>query len=509
MMARPKVTLIGAGPGDPELITLRGVRALGAADLVLCDALVHPGLLRHCAADAEIRFVGKRAGRKSPKQKEITDQLIEAARAGKNVVRLKGGDPLLFGRGSEEAEALADAEVDFEIIPGVPSVMGAGAFAGITLTHRELSSSVALLTATESPDKEGDGHDWGRLATATDTLVIFMGVRKLASLMQQLIANGRAAETPAAIVQSASLPDQRVVVGTVGTIADRAKEEGIGTPALTIVGSVVSLRPWLSWSERRPLFGRRILVTRPAEQAPAFARALRDAGAEPIEWPAIRIADPEDSAPLRSAVGNLSRYDWIVFTSANGVTRFFRELERQGGDSRWLGRCRIATIGPKTANALTAYGLRSDRTPDEFRGEAVAETLLAEMPSPATTRILLPRAAVAREVLPDTLRAAGAEVDVVAAYRSASPDDDAIEAIRGRFAAGEVDVVTFTSPSTVEQLLEALGELRPRLETVCIASIGPITTKRAEELGLTVHITASPYTTDGLLEALSAHFARA
>ncbi|MEM9189975.1 MAG: uroporphyrinogen-III C-methyltransferase, partial [Myxococcota bacterium] len=365
-----RVFLVGAGPGDPSLCTVRGVRCLTEADLVLYDALAHPDLLAH-AKQASLEFVGKRAGRKSARQEQINQRMKEAANAGQTVVRLKGGDPYLFGRGSEEAEFLAREGIPFEVVPGVPSPIVATAYAGLSLTHRTLASSVAYLTATESPAKDRSSHDWAKLATGPETLVIFMGLRRLRSLMGLLIEHGRSADTPVALVSRASLPSQRTVIGTVATIADQAEEADLPTPALVIVGQVVTLRSSLRWFDRKPLFGQRVLVTRPRAQAASFCERLRDAAAAPVVAPTVRIVPPEDPEPLVRAVKELRRYRWVLFTSKNGVDRFFAEVERQGLDARALGNAQVAAIGPGTARAILRYGVRADLIPDVFRGEAL------------------------------------------------------------------------------------------------------------------------------------------
>lgn len=506
------VYLVGGGPGDPELITRKAVRCLGRADLVLYDALVHPDLLKHCRPDAERVFVGKRAGRTYERQVQINQRLIDAARAGRVVVRLKGGDPYLFGRGSEEAEALAAQGIAFEVVPGVASPSAAAAYAGMSLTHRELSSSVAYLTATESTEKDASAHDWTKLATATQTLVIFMGVRKLAGLMDLLMAHGRAADCPAAVIQSASTPAQRVVVGTVADIAQRAEAAEIGMPALTIIGEVVRLREQLRWFDRKPLFGVRVLVTRAVEQADSLAQALSERGAAAIELPMIRIEPPLDSAPLTAAIANLRSYRWLVFTSQNGVRAFFAELARQGLDSRQLFGLRIAAIGPSTAQALVPHGVRCDVMPESsFRGEALAESMLREQGDTTMqgVRVLLPRAAVARDVLPDTLRAAGAVVDVVEAYRTLGASAEASDALKQLIERGELDVIAFTASSTVQHTLAALGEdAAQRLRGLTLASIGPITTDTATAHGLHVTLTAEEYTIPGLVAALELHYSQ-
>ena len=502
-----KVYLLGAGPGDPELITARALRRLREADVVLYDALVHQALLDEARPDAERVSVGKRAGRPSERQAEIHARMIADARAGKIVARLKGGDPYLFGRGSEEAHALAAAGIDLEVVPGVPSPLAAAAYAGITLTDRDLSSSVAYLTATESFEKDRTSHDWAKLATATATLVIFMGMRKLDGLMQLLMEHGRAPETPAAVVQWASLPKQRTIVGTVASIARLAKEAGVGLPALTIVGEVVARREELRWYDTKPLFGARVLVTRPAHQSREIATALRDEGAEPVCVPAIRVADPDDPEPLARAVREASAYRWVVFTSANGADAFFGALARMGRDARVLGGARVCAIGPATSQSLLQYGIRADVVPAEFRGEGAAEAIVQADGALAGARVLLPRAAVARDALPGRLRAAGALVDVVAAYQTLGPTEEDAASLRELVHLRKVDVITFTSPSTVDRLLEALGDGADSLSQgpFTIACIGPITEEAARARGLAVHATAREYTGRGLIEALRAH----
>ena len=505
---RGKVYLLGGGPGDPELITVRAKRRLAEADLVLYDALIHPDLLAFARPDAKLEFVGKRAGRVSERQAGINARLVEAARAGLVVARLKGGDPYLFGRGSEEAEHLAAEGIEFEVVPGVPSPLAATAYAGVSLSHRDLASSVAYITATESDEKQASAHDWSKLATATQTLVIFMGVRKLAPLMETLVQNGRAASCPAMVIQSASLPSQRTVIGTVETIAELASAAAIGMPALTIVGDVVTLRERLRWYDRQPLFGKRVLVPRASEQAAAMAQLLRDAGAEPVVAPAIRIAPPEDPALLQQAVRDAGLYGWLAFTSANGVHAFFHELREQGGDARRLGSARVAAIGPATAAALRDNGIAPDVIAQEFVGEAVADAILARHgKGPRPLRVLLARAAVARDALPDRLRAAGAEVDVVAAYRTLPPLPEDATRLRSLIVDGGVDVVTFTSSSTVEQTLAAIGEgATAALAKLTVAGIGPITRDTALARGVRVDVMAESYTTAGLVTALAQHF---
>ena len=506
MTAPGKVYLVGAGPGDPELITARGLRRLCEADVVLYDALVHPDQLRAARPEAELVFVGKRAGRASERQAEINRQLVEVAREGKTVVRLKGGDPYLFGRGSEEAELLAAEGIPFEVVPGVPSPLAATAYAGLSLTHRELASSVAYVTATESVEKDRTGHDWSKLATATQTLVIFMGMRKLDSLMKLLIEHGRPADTPVAVVQWASLPKQRTVTGTAVNIHERASEAGLGLPALTIVGDVVRLRDSLRWFDTKPLFGKRILVTRAVHQAGSLTALLRDEGAQPILAPTIRIAPPADPGPLRDAVTHLDCYDWILFTSSNAVDAVFSSISEAGLDVRALAGAKVCAIGVKTREALRSRGIHADLVPKDARAEGVIVALRPLLTD--RTRILLPRAEVAREVLPESLRDAGAEVDVVPAYQNLPPEPREVERIQSLIDLSESDAVLFTSSSTVQNLFDLLGEdAAQRLNALDLFSIGPVTTHAAERLGLRIAETSAEQTVESLVAAASAYYA--
>lgn len=499
------VSLLGAGPGDPELITARALRRLSEADVVLYDALAHPELLRHARPDAELVFVGKRAGRVSERQTSINARLVAEAQAGRRVARLKGGDPYLFGRGSEEAEALVEAGVPFEVVPGVPSPMAAAAYAGISLTHRDLASSVAYVTATESEEKDASAHDWAKLATATQTLVFFMGLRRLESLMKRLSDHGRAPETPVAVVSCASLATQRTVVGTLADIAEKALAEKLEMPALTIVGDVVRLRQHLRWFDTQPLFGKRVLITRPEGQSAWLARAIREVGGEPLEVPSIQILPPREPDALRAHLSNLGSYQWLVLTSVNGVRAVFECLRALGRDSRALGACRVAAIGPATRDALLGHGIRADVVPAEYRGEQVAEAMLAQG-SLQGQRVLLARAEQAREALPERLRSEGAQLDIVAAYRTERATDHQLESIRSRLAQGSIDIVTFTSSSTAEQLVAGLGADAPTLLAEPLrAAIGPITAETLARLGLPAQVVAHEYTAEGLLHALTSH----
>lgn len=504
-LAVGKVWLVGAGPGDPGLITWRGVRILQSAEVVLHDALSHPALLELCP-QAEIVDVGKRFGQPSAAQPEITSRLIELARAGKRVVRLKGGDPLLFARGAEEALALAEAEVPFEIVPGIPSPMAASAYAGISLTHRDLSSSVTLITGSDREGREWSPEAWRKLATAAGTICVLMGMRRIEAIAQAIVDGGRSPDTPVAVVQWAARPNQRVVEGTLADIAQRVRAAAVTNPAIIIVGDVVGLRGDMGWFDRRPLFGKRILVPRYAAQAKETAWAIRERSAEPVLAPAIAIHPAPDGERLRRAAREVGSYDWVIFTSSNGVERFFDVLDELELDGRAFGAARIAVIGPKTAAALRARGLRADLMAPEYVAESLVETLLeAQQP---LGRVLLARARVARDVLPERLHAAGAEVDVVAAYET-HPVTGAEATRLAELARDSVDVVLLTSSSMVRSLVAALGAEAARLpERVTVACIGPVTAQTAWDLGLRVDVTAERYTVEGALDALEAWFAR-
>ncbi|MFZ5915707.1 MAG: uroporphyrinogen-III C-methyltransferase [Chloroflexota bacterium] len=503
MAANGFVSLIGAGPGDPGLLTLRGAEALASANVVVYDYLANPALLTHAPADAERIYVGKKAGCHALSQEEINGLLVERGLAGQRVARLKGGDPFVFGRGGEEALALVKAGVPFEIVLGVTSAVAAPAYAGIPVTHRGLASSFAVVTGHEDPAKEESALDWPRLATGVDTLVFLMGVGNLPQIVEQLVAHGRPADTPVALVRWGTMPDQQVVSGTLADIADRVQTAGLKPPAVTVVGRVAALREQLRWFEDRPLFGQRVLVTRTRQQASALSARLRALGAEAIELPTIRIVPPEDWTPLDAAITGLAGYDWIVFTSVNGVGYFWQRLNAAGLDARVLHGLRLAAIGPATAAELEAHGLRADYVPGEYVAEAVA----AGLGDVRGQRLLLPRADIARPALANLLREGGAEVVEVAAYRTLQPKTDPTEL--GDLLT-RITAATFTSSSTVRNLAilvrEAGLDLPQALAHATIVCIGPITAATARELGLKVDVVAQEYTIDGLMQTLKDYY---
>jgi len=498
------VYMVGAGPGDPGLITVRGLECLRRCDVVVYDHLASPALLEAVPPTAERIYVGKEASRHTLKQPEINRLLIAHARAGRRVVRLKGGDPLIFGRGGEEAEELAAAGVKFEIVPGVTAAIGASAYAGMPLTLRDFTTSVTFVTGHEDPAKEKSNIPWELLARGGGTLVFFMGVGRLQALCNQLIAGGRPSRTPAAVVEWATLPRQRTVTGTLATIARRAQEAAVQPPALLIVGEIVRLRRRLAWFESRPLFGRRIVVTRSRQQASDLRRRLEELGAEAIEFPTIRLAPPRSERRLRDAARHLGRYDWIVFTSANAVERFVEVvLEENGGEIRAFGRARIAAIGPATREAVERYHLAVALQPARYVAEEVVAAL-ARVGDLDGARVLVPRAEQAREVLPEGLRKEGARVDVVPVYRTvADKPDNAHEIVKGMIA-GRIDAVTFTSSSTVTNFVRAVGARRIAqiAGKTRFASIGPITSSTLRAHGMEPTIEARDYTIDGLTAAI-------
>jgi len=496
------VYLIGAGPGDPGLITVRGRERLAQADVVVYDRLVDPSLLEAARPDAERIYVGKAADRHTLPQEEINRLLVEKARAGLRVARLKGGDPFVFGRGGEEAQALAAAGVPFEVVPGVTSAVAAPAYAGIPLTHRDLAASFAVVTGhrrseAEATAEDGLGLDWEALASI-DTLVFLMGVTNLPVIAERLVRAGRDPRTPAAAIRWGTTPRQEVIAGTLEDIVARAEAAGLRPPAVVVVGEVVALRDDLRWFDTRPLFGLRVLVTRSRAQASRLSARLRALGAEPVEFPSIKILPPEDWAPLDRAIVHLDRYDWVIFTSANGVRFFWERLERAGKDGRAFAGIRLGAIGPATGDALRQRGLRADLVPSRY----VAEAVLAEIGPVEGLRVLLPRADLARPALAEGLRRAGATVEEVVAYRTVRPSEGDAEGVRRALADGEIDVLTFTSSSTVRNLLTALDPLPPLPESTIVACIGPITAQTAREAGLPVHVVAAEHTIEGLVGAL-------
>lgn len=496
------IYLVGSGPGDPGLFTVKGVRCMEEADAVVYDRLAPEALLAYAKPEAERIYVGKKTGDPTMSQEDINALLVELGRSGKTVVRLKGGDPYVFGRGGEEALALIEAGLPFEVVPGVTSGVAAPAYAGIPVTHRNVSTSVAFVTGHEDPAKGRSDVDWKKLANGVDTLVLYMGVGRLEEISAALIAAGRSPETPVACVRWGTRPDQLTVTGTLEDIAGRVAEAGLKPPAITVVGDVVALRDeGLAWYERLPLFGRRVVVTRARAQAGELSARLEKLGAEVHEFPTIEIRPPADYGPLDAAISELDSFGWIVFTSVNGVEAFVERLRHHGLDLRAVPRhAKVAAIGPATAQKLEEAGLRVDVIPEVYRAEA----LIRALDGLAGERVLIPRAKVAREILPDKLREAGAEVVVPPAYESVPTSEGREELVR-RLLSGEIDCVTFTASSTVENFVGAFAAEKAArlLAGTWVACIGPITADTARRHGLRVDVEAEKYTIPGLVEAVT------
>ena len=504
-MSKGIVSLVGAGPGDPDLISVKGLRLIRAADAVVYDRLVDSRLLEHAGEAAEMIDVGKIPGKRINRQEDINKLLVELGTAGKRVVRLKGGDPFVFGRGGEEAEALAGAGVQFEIVPGVTSAVAAPAYAGIPLTHRKLASSFTVVTGSEDPTKPESSVDWKSLAKSSDTLAILMGQSNLATIADALVRYGRAPETPVALVQWGTEPYQRTLTGTLSTIAERAVAAGIGAPAVTIVGDVVRMREAIGWFDNGPLFGKRVLVTRTRAQASALSEVLSRKGAQPIELPTIEIQPYEEYTHLDRALKSLHEYDWAIFSSANAVDVVFDRLRTVGLDARAMHGVQIAAIGPATRRRLNEHGISADFVPSTFVAESVVDEL--KQFGLNGKRVLLPQAEIARDVLRNGLTGLGASVDAIPVYRTVTPANSA-ERLDKVLSDG-IDIATFSSSSTVTNLVELLDGNTSALKGATIACIGPVTAKRAEELSLRVDIIASEHTIAGLIEAVESHFEEA
>jgi len=505
MSTAGKVYIIGAGPGDPGLMTVKGLKCLREAEVVIYDHLINTGILDQVREGAHLIYAGKEGGRHTLSQEQINAKLVEEARRGQVVARLKGGDPFVFGRGGEEAEELARAGIPFEIVPGVTSAISVPAYAGIPLTHRRFTATLAFVTGHEDPLKEQSEIDWKALA-GIGTLVFLMGVRNLPRIAASLIAQGKNRSTPAALIRWGSTVDQETLTGTLANIAEKAEASGFKPPAILVVGEVVGLRKDLNWFETQPLFGKGIVITRPEPQAASMAALLRDAGARVITFPTIRIVPPESWDGLDSAIRHLEDYAWLIFTSANGVHFFLERLHAAGRDLRDLKGIRLCTIGPATAAVLESCGLRVDLVPETYLSEGVVAAF--ERFAISGQRILLPRAEKARDVIPEGLASLGAVVDVVTAYRTENSGRKPAE-LAEYLERGQVDVLTFTSPSTVTNFLEIMGaDFFPLPKGVRVACIGPVTAAAAEKAGLPVDILQETYTVSGLVESLKAFFTR-
>ncbi len=502
-----KIFLVGAGPGDPGLLTLKGQRCLEQADVVIYDYLANPRLLDHAPASAQRILVGKHGGGARVEQDVITRLIIDHARAGRTVVRLKGGDPFIFGRGGEEAEAIRSAGLEFELVPGVSSATAVPAYAGIPLTDRRWASNVIFTTGYEYARKEEPAVRWSELARSGSTLVILMATRQLEPTMQKLIAGGLSPSMPVAVIRWGTRADQQTLIGTAGSIGALARAQQLKPPAIAVVGEVVRLREQLNWFERKPLFGRRIVVTRPRRQAAEFAEQLELWGAEVLPLPTIQTVAPPSLAPLDAAIRRAAEFDWMVFTSVNGVRVFFERLQEIGADIReWRGT-RIAAIGPQTAKALQRFCLRVESIPEEFRAEAMVESLVRA--GVAGKRVLLPRAAGARDVLPVQLRAHGATVEEVATYTTVLPSEATGE-LRALLLGGGADLVTFTSSSTVHNFAAVFHEeLATLVAHITVGCIGPVTAETARSYGMQVAIQPAAYTIPDFVAAIVRYYSEA
>ena len=503
-MSKGKVYLIGAGPGDPGLLTLKGRECLEKAEVVIYDYLANPVLLSMAPQTAEQIYVGKVRGKHHIPQNEINQLLVDQAAQGKQVARLKGGDPYVFGRGGEEATFLHQNNIDFEVVPGVTAGFAAAAYAGIPLTHRDVTTSLAMLTGHERPERRLSSLDWDKLANGIGTLVFYMGMSNLKLICSELIAHGRAAETPVAIIQWATLPRQKTLVGTLESISDDVLKSGIEPPAVIIIGDVVRYREELRWYDNLPLFGRRFLLTRPKEQSASFVRLLQQQGAETICVPTIEIAPPQIWQPLDEALQAINSFDSLILTSANGVDSLFKRLATLQMDVRSLAGIQIVAVGTKTAQAMAPYGIRPDLIPDDFRAEGIVEALLAQ--GVEGKRFLYPRAEIARPLMIDTLEGSGGTVVAPVAYRTIRPKKGE-EMIRHLLAAEELDAICLSSSSTFDNLQAMLGDdLKKLLGRTRLFSIGPLTSATIRRHGFEVALEPETSTLDDLVAAMIAYY---
>ncbi|MGP8154334.1 MAG: uroporphyrinogen-III C-methyltransferase [Smithella sp.] len=497
-----KVYIIGAGPGDAGLITLKGIECLGIAEVVIYDYLVNKDLLKYARDDASFIYAGKQGGAHTLSQWQINDLLVKEAKAGNTVARLKGGDPFIFGRGGEEAEKLAASDILFEVVPGITSAIAVPAYAGIPLTHRGLTSTVAFVTGHEDPTKEKSDIDWSALASI-GTLVFLMGVKNIEKIAKELTDNGKPSKTPAALIRWGTTTRQEILTSTLANISMLAKELKFAPPAILVVGKVVDLRETLNWFDVKPLFGKNIVITRPEKQADDLAQLLIKEGANPIHFPTIKIVPPPDWRCLDNAIKKMEDYDWLIFTSANGVSFFFERLFAKAKDIRNLKGIKICCIGPATEQQVQSKGIRVDLIPEKFISEGILESFSGI--NLRGKKILIARAAKAREVLPEGLKKLGAQVDVVTAYVTVNSGKKKSD-LKALFKENQVDVITFTSSSIVNNFVKIMGRNFSLPKGVKIACIGPVTAAAAKKVGLSVHIHQEEYTMEGLVQALIDYF---
>ena len=498
-----RVYLVGAGPGDIGLMTIKGLKCLQRADVVVYDFHVNAQILNYVRQGAEFIYAGKQGGHHALTQDEINQALLDRARQGKIICRLKGGDPFVFGRGGEEAEALAKEDIPFEVVPGVTSVIAVPACAGIPLTHREYASSFAAITGNEAATKSASSVYWSGLAKSYETLVFLMGVKNIATISSKLIKGGKSVDTPVAVIRWGTRPDQETIVGTLGDITQLVKESVMRPPAVMVVGKVVNLRQMLAWYEKKPLFGHRILITR---EYSSDYEPLEELGAEIFEFPTIRIVPPASYKELDAAIRRVEEYHWIILTSANGVRFFMERFFKKGRDVRDLKGLKLCAVGSKTADAVRAHGMKVDLVPDEFNAEGLVESmnhLYGSSPDRLKgVRFLLPRAERARELFPDRVKALGGRIDTPAAYRAVRPDKHG-KLLKRFLMEGRISVATFTSGATFTNFIDIMGnDAVPFLKRIAIAAIGPVTRRTIEKSGLKVDIMAREATIGAMVDAI-------
>jgi uroporphyrinogen III methyltransferase/synthase len=506
IVEKGKVYLVGAGPGDPKLITVKGLEAIQKSDAIVYDRLSSPRLLKHAKTNAQKIYVGKLPDRHTLNQEKINQLLVDLALEGKVVTRLKGGDPCVFGRVGEEAELLVEHGIEFEIVPGITSAVAVPAYAGIPVTHRDFNPSFSIITGHEQPEKLDSTINWKQISTATETLIFLMGVAKIEYISKQLIKFGKSQDTPVALIRWGTTIKQQTLVGTLATIAKQVEETNFKPPAIILVGEVVTLREKLQWYEKKPLFGKKVLVTRSRSQSSALADAIDDLGGEAVEFPVIQIQEPTKPEKLKAldqALQSLSQFDRVIFTSVNGVEFFFHRLKVLNLDIRTMTKAVIAAVGPKTAEALSVKGLHVETLPQTYQAEGLLEKLFPQLKK--GEKVLLPRADIARSYLPEKLTELGLEVTAVDVYETISSDEGADE-IAAQLQNKEINLITFTSSSTVHNLVHILKlqNLEPSrvLEEIDLACIGPVTAQTALDYGLTVKYTAEDATIEGLLSAI-------
>ena len=503
-MSVGKVFLVGAGPGDEGLITIKGKHCLEIADVVVYDQLANAQMTRFSRPNAELIFVGKRSGSFVLSQDEINELLIEKAQEGKIVVRLKGGDPFVFGRGGEEVLALSAAKIPFSIVPGVTSAVGVSAYAGIPLTHRDRASTISIVTGSVGNAPDSLPIDWQELARWPGTLVFLMGARKLKSIAENLIRYGKKPETPVAVIQWGTLPKQKTWTSILGKIVQTTDKQTIKPPALTIVGDVVALKDKLDWYETLPLFGKNVVITRPEAQSAGTRELLLEKGATPFSFPVIKTYPPDSWNLLDDAISRLDSYDGLIFTSVNGVRFFIKRLHSLDKDIRELKGIRLYAIGPKTAKAVEELGIKVDVVPENYVAESLLESIGKELVK--GKRFLLPRATIARETLPNELRKNGAKVDIAPSYQTL-PNKEIDREVLKKIMAGEIDVITFTASSTIDNFFKLAGkDSLEALKKIVIACIGPVTAKTLEKYGLVPTVVSKKYTVESMVLAIENYY---